>query len=95
MVFIGSLIKKANIGNVAMASLASVAVHWLIIDMPWLYGPLYPHTLAGYGLSLVAAIPFERNMVLGDIVFGAILFGGFELAQRRYTHLRSQKELAI
>jgi hypothetical protein len=95
MVFIGSLIKKANIGNVAMASLASVAVHWLIIDMPWLYGPLYPHNLTGYGLSLVAAIPFERNMVLGDIVFGAILFGGFELAQRRYTHLRSQKELAI
>jgi len=95
MVFIGSLIKKANVGNVAIASLASVAVHWLIIDMPWLYGSLYPHNLAGYGQSLVAAIPFERNMVLGDIVFCAILFGGFELAQRKYTFLRSQKELAI
>lgn len=95
MVFIGSLIKKANVGNVAIASLASVAVHWLIIDMPWLYGTLYQHNLVGYGQSLVAALPFERNMVLGDIVFCAILFGGFELAQRKYSFLRSQKELAI
>jgi hypothetical protein len=95
MVFIGSLIKKANVGNVAMASLVSVCIHWLIIDMPWLYGSLYPHTLAGYGQSLVAAIPFERNMVLGDIVFCAILFGGFELAKSKYTILRSQRELAV
>ncbi|BAU54576.1 DUF6580 family putative transport protein [Mucilaginibacter gotjawali] len=95
MVFIGSLIKKANVGNIAIASLASVAVHWLIIDMPWLYGSLYPHNLVGYGQSLIAAIPFERNMVLGDIVFCAILFGGFELAQRKYTFLRIQKEPAI
>lgn len=95
MVFIGSLIKKANVANVAMASLASVLVHWLIIDLPFLYGTLYPHTLAGYGQSLVAAVPFETNMVLGDVVFCAILFGGFELAKRKYTFLRTQKELAV
>jgi hypothetical protein len=95
MVFIGSLIKKANVANVAIASLASVCAHWLIIDMPWIYGSLYPHTLAGYGQSLVAAIPFERNMVLGDIVFCAILFGSFELAKSKYTFLRSQRELAV
>lgn len=95
MVFIGSLIKKVNIGNVGIASLASVCVHWLIIDMPWLYGSLYPHNLTGYGQSLMAAIPFERNMVLGDIVFCAILFGGFELAMNKYTALRSAKELVV
>ncbi|SHM04820.1 DUF6580 family putative transport protein [Mucilaginibacter sp. OK098] len=95
MVFIGSQIKKANIANVAIASLVSVCVHWLIIDMPWLYGTLYPHNLSGYGQSLVAAIPFERNMVLGDIVFCAVLFGGFELAKSKYTVLRSQKELTV
>jgi hypothetical protein len=97
MVFIGSLIKKANIANVGIASLASVCVHWLITDMPWLNGTgsLYPHTLAGYGQSLVAAIPFERNMVLGDIVFCAILFGGFELAKSKYSILRGKKEPAV
>jgi hypothetical protein len=95
MVFIGSLIKKANALNVAMASLVSVCIHWLIMDLPWLFGALYPHTLAGYGQSLAAAIPFEKNMVLGDMLFGLILFGGFELAKRRYTSLRSQRELAV
>ena len=95
MVFVGSLIKKATVVNVALASLVSIAIHWLIIDLPWMYGPMYPHTLAGYGQSLNAAIPFERNMLLGDIAFCAILFGGFELAKNRYTALRSKKELAL
>jgi len=60
-----------------------------------MYGTLYPHNLNGYGQSLVAAIPFERNMVLGDIVFCAILFGGFELAKSKYSALRSKGELAL
>jgi hypothetical protein len=95
MVFIGSRIKKANVANVGIASLVSVAIHWLIIDLPWMYGTLYPHNLTGYGQSLVAAIPFERNMILGDIVFCAILFGGFELAKSKYAVLRGRTELAV
>ncbi|SDS94097.1 hypothetical protein SAMN05216490_2139 [Mucilaginibacter mallensis] len=95
MVFIGSLIKKANVLNVALASLVSVVIHWLIIDMPWLYGTLYPHTFAGYGQSLVAAIPFEKNMILGDALFCALLFGGFEFAQSKYIILRSNQQLAV
>jgi len=95
MVFIGSRIRKANIATVGIASLVSVAIHWLIIDLPWMYGTLYPHTLKGYGQSLVAAIPFERNMILGDIVFCAILFGGFELAKSRFAALRTNRELAV
>jgi len=95
IVFIGTMIKKVNIANVFLASLAAVVIHWLIMDMPWLYGTLYPHTLAGYGQSLAAAIPFERNMVLGDLVYGALLFGGFELAKNKYAILRSKTELAL
>lgn len=95
MVFIGSRIKKANVANVVIASLVSVAIHWLIIDLPWMYGTLYPHNLTGYGQSLMAAIPFEQNMILGDIVFCAILFGGFELAKSKYTALRGKTELAV
>lgn len=94
MVFIGSLIRKVNIVNVLVASLGSVLMHWLIMDLPLLYGNLYPHTLAGYGASLVAAIPFERNMLIGDAIYGAILFGGFELAKTKYTALRSRVALA-
>jgi hypothetical protein len=95
MVLVGTFIKKVNAGNLALASIVSVLIHWLIMDLPWLYGTMYPHTLAGYGTSLVAAIPFEKNMVLGDLVYGTILFGGFELAKSRYTALQSKKQLAL
>jgi hypothetical protein len=95
MVFIGTLIKKVNVVNVFLASVASVLVHWLVMDLPWLYGTFYAHTWAGYGQSLVAAIPFEKNMVLGDLLYGAILFGGFELAKNKYIVLRSKTELAL
>jgi hypothetical protein len=55
---------------------------------------MYPN-INGYFQSLVAAIPFEKNMILGDLVFGLMLFGGFELAKTKYTVLRSQKQLAL
>jgi len=95
VVFIGGLIKNVNVLNVFLGSIAGVLVHWLMMDLPWLYGTLYPHTLAGYGQSLVAAIPFEKNMVLGDVLYCALLFGGFELAKSKYTILRSRRELAL
>jgi hypothetical protein len=95
MVFIGSLIKKATVVSVLLAAVVSVAIHWLIMDLPWLYGNLYPHTFAGYGQSLIAAIPFEKNMLFGDALFGLILFGGFELAKSKYSALRGRTELAV
>jgi len=97
MVCIGTLIKKVNFTNVLLASVAGLIVHWLVMDLPWIYAAdnLYPNTFAGYGHALVAAIPFEKNMVLGDLIYGVLLFGGFELAKRKYSSLRSCAELAL
>ncbi len=95
IVLVGSLIRKANVLNVFLASIVAVAIHWLITDLPWVNGNLYPHTFAGYMQSLAAAIPFERNMLLGDVVFCAILFGGFEFAKSKYTSLRTGHEFAV
>ncbi|MFD2146846.1 DUF6580 family putative transport protein [Mucilaginibacter antarcticus] len=97
IVFVGSTIKKINVGSSVIILLAPVLIHWLIMDLPWVNDAngLYPKTLAGYGAALVAAIPFEKNMLLGDLVFGAILFGGFELAKSKYTALRTNHELAL
>jgi hypothetical protein len=65
------------------------------MDLPFFYGNMYPHTLAGYGLSLYKAIPFEKNMVLGDALFCTLLFGGFELAKTKYPALRPTHKLAL
>ena len=93
MVFNGSLIKKPNVWNVFAVSLLGVVLHWLLTDLP--IGNLYPHTWSGYVQSLTAAIPFEKNMLLGDIVFCAILFGGFEFAKSKYSSLRGNREFAV
>jgi hypothetical protein len=97
MVFVGSKIKNINFANSFIILLAPVTIHWLIMDMPWINdaGGLYLKTLAGYGDSLYFAIPFELNMLLGDAVFGLLLFGGFELAKKKYTALRTRTELAM
>lgn len=97
VIFIGSLIKKINFAAGVVVTLAPVLIHWLIMDMPWINnaGGLYPSTLQGYISALAAAIPFEKNMFLGDILFGALLFGGFELAKRKYTVLRPHQALAL
>ncbi len=96
MVFIGTLIKKVNVLNVLLASLAGVLVHWLLTDIqPWLYSTVYAKGIVGYGQSLIAAIPFEMNMIYGDVVYGAILFGGFELAKTKYVFLRDNRQLAV
>ena len=96
IVFIGTRIKKVNVLSVGAASLLSVVIFWLLTDFPWLYGgALYPHTLLGYEQSLIAAIPFQRNMLLGDVVFGLLLFGGFELAKSKFSSLRTNTNLAV
>jgi hypothetical protein len=96
MVLIGGLIKKVNITNVLLASLASVAVHWLLTDIePWLNSSYYAKGLLGYGESLLMAIPFERNMLLADIIFGGVLFGGYELYKAKYSPAKFDKELSV
>lgn len=95
MVYVGSLIKKVNVKTVLLASLVSVALHWLLTDIePWLAGTLYSKGVEGYFQSLVAAIPFEKNLLLGNLLFGAVLYGGFELAKSKFSILKTQKELA-
>ena len=95
MVFIGSLIKTVNVNTVLLGSLAGVLIHWLVTDIePWLGGTLYNKDITGYYQSLIAAIPFEKNLLLGNLVFGAVLYGGFELAKSKFTILKSKKELA-
>jgi hypothetical protein len=96
MVVIGMYIKNVNITTVVGASFLSVLIHWLLTDIgPWLNGGLYAKGIVGYGQSLIAALPFEKSLLLGNLIFGAILFGGFELAKRKYTALQTNKQLAV
>jgi len=56
----------------------------------WLVSHLYPKTMEGLVNCYVAAIPFFRNTLAGDVVYTMVLFGGFALAQRYMPVLREE-----
>lgn len=90
MVLAGSFIKRVTVLNVFLAAIASVLIHWLITNLGvWLGGTLYPQTWAGMVDCYVKAIPFERNLLLGNLAYGTILYGGFEWAKRYFPSLQT------
>jgi hypothetical protein len=81
--------------NVAAIALASSVLFYLVTNFAvWADGTLYPHTLAGLETSYLAALPFFRNSLAGDLAFTALLFGGFALLQRLAPSLRESSQPA-
>ena len=83
MVMAGRLIRQVSVRNVLLAAIAITAIHWIVSDIGvWLNGSTYPKTMAGWWACLAAAIPFERNFLLGTMFYSGIMFGGFELVKK-------------
>jgi len=96
MVFIGDvLIKKVSWKSVLIGSLAAAFAHFIFSNFGvWLRGGIDPVTGLPYARDLsgvlscyVAAIPYFRNLLMGNIIFGTLLFGGFEVAKSKFTVL--------
>jgi hypothetical protein len=94
MVVIGSFIKKASVKTVVLAGISAALMHWIITDFGvWMGGQLYPKTAEGLVTCYVAAIPYMKNMLIGNLVFGGVMFGTFELAQRKFPVLQVRQKL--
>ena len=77
---------------IAGAALASSALFFATTNFgTWATGELYPPTLAGLAACYVAAIPFFQNTLAGDLLFSALLFGGFALIETRAPGLRAPR----
>ncbi|MDO8509723.1 MAG: hypothetical protein Q7S24_01115, partial [bacterium] len=48
----------------------------------WAWSGMYAPTASGLWLSYYNALPFWRNMLVGDLFYTAVLVGGYELACR-------------
>ena len=71
-----------SFGTIAGAAIAGPIIFFLITNFVFLYPPtLYPHTIEGMLQSYHNALPFLRNMMIGDLVYTGLLFGTYELAQ--------------
>ncbi len=95
MVILGTFVKKVNFLTVGLAGIGAALAHWLITDIGvWIGGvdvtTGLPFTKDWSGLTkcLGLAVPFLRNMAIGNLVFCGVLFGSFEWMQRSYPVLR-------
>jgi len=79
------LIKQARWVNIIGASLAGSLAFFLLSNFGvWMSGLIYPMTGAGLVECFVAAIPFFRNSIAGDLVFTIALFGVYKFAINYY-----------
>ncbi len=98
MVLIGSFIKKVSAKTVVIGALIAALSHWIITDFGvWLggctditTGQLYTRDINGLVKCYALAIPYLKNMLIGNLVYGAVLYGGFEYLQIRYPSLKVQ-----
>ncbi len=74
--------------RIVTGSLAGSLLFFLLTNFGvWIVGELYPRTAAGLWQCYVAAIPFLRGTLLGDLVYTAAFFGGYHLLTRpRLAH---------
>ncbi|HVU32282.1 MAG TPA: DUF6580 family putative transport protein [Opitutaceae bacterium] len=75
-------------GAIVAAALASSVVFFVVTNFAvWAMGGMYAPTTAGLVECYAAAVPFFHNEVLGDLLYTAVLFGGFALAEERWPVL--------
>jgi len=78
---IGMAVKKhKNVYTVIGSSLGASVLFYLVTNFAvWAFGTMYAHNFAGLIQCYVAAIPFFRNTLLGDMFYVSVLFGSYEL----------------
>jgi hypothetical protein len=80
---------RRSVQRIAFAAIASAVLFFMLTNFGvWAIDNLYPKTPAGLMDCYVAAIPFFQNMLLANVLYSTLLFGGFALAENRFVRLR-------
>ena len=89
-VFIGIKIQKSiTLSHVAASAVGASVLFFLLTNLgAWATSGLYPFSMNGLMQAYAAGIPFFQNSLLGNLVFTAVLFGGFALLRNRFFSLR-------
>jgi hypothetical protein len=81
---------KVTVPRLILLSVVSSLLVFIVSDFGVWIGSLYPHTWAGFVTCYVAALPFLRNELLGDLFYCGLLFGAFYIAQIKFPKLLKQ-----
>lgn len=87
IVGVGMMLRsRVQFTTVVLASLGASVIFYLLTNFAvWVSGMVgYPMNSAGLIQCYVAAIPFFRNALLGDIFYTTVFFGSFYLVSRRF-----------
>ena len=86
MVLVGQFfLKIISVKNFLLSSLTVVFLHWFITDLGVFLGTtMYPKTLDGFLICMMAAIPFEQNFLSGTLLYGGLMFFSYEWLKKRY-----------
>lgn len=92
---LGLLVRKHyNWATIAVASVAGALIFFLLTNAAvWAFTPMYSKDLTGLLNSYIAALPFLRNSLLGDLAYTGILFGSYEAA-KQLNHIKISRSLA-
>lgn len=98
IVLIGiAVVKKITVKRIAFASILSAVSFWLIADFAvWMAGGIDIRTQLPLSRGLDGLIqcywqgfPYMINFLLGTVFYSGLLFGSFELLQRKFPVLQS------
>ena len=89
-VVIGMLLQgRVNITNTAFAAVASSVLFFLLTNFgAWMTSGLYTKTAEGLMQAYVAGIPFFQNSLIGNLLYSAVIFGGYRLLQKNIAVLK-------
>jgi hypothetical protein len=79
---------KITWARVAITSISGSVAFFIISNFGvWVAGKLYPVSISGLTECYVAALPFFRNSILGDLAYTALMFGSYHLLRHRQMAL--------
>ena len=76
-------LRKINVGNVILSVLIASVIFFIVTNFGSWVGEksIYTRDLNGLMTSFAAGLPFFRSSLISNLLFSAILFGGFEMYQ--------------
>ncbi len=82
------LVKKLSASNVLKGSVLASLLFFIVSNFGvWISGTLYPLNAGGLISTYTAAIPFFANTLISNVLFSALLFGGFYLVDLKFPKL--------
>jgi hypothetical protein len=79
------LLKKVNIANVIIASIAASILYFALTNFACL--PEYPSSFAGFISCYKSGLPFFPGTLFGNLFYSSALFGSYTLVRRKYPLL--------